>query len=317
MRLWKGSLVALVLTMLMAMLPAAAATDPAAAVQQLNSAYNAGDAVAAVAAVADTIHYKRDFPPLELTGKAAFRAQVIEPGIAGHNRAEAGPVQVAGNTVTGHARVTNDFLRGIGVVAEADSTFVVENGLVFSWEIRMTPETLAAIQRATAGPPAATSAATDPAAVIQRFFDARNRYDIEGTLALVTDDFRLVGGPNCTPASPCIGVAAQRAELRFYIADHAQVIIVGTPQVSGTTVRLRAEGRADVFRAAGAERVIVNTTVEVRDGKLASYIGVFDASDAQTAQFLASLRAPQGPPSAPPRAGGGDEAAYIRRLGDG
>ncbi len=151
MRLWKGSLVAVLLTMLLVALPAAAATDPATAVQQLNSAYNAGDANAAMAVIADNIHYKRNFPPLELTGKAAFRAQVIEPGIAAHNRAEGGPVQVAGNTVTGHAQVTNDFLRGIGVVAEADGIFVVENGLIVSWEIRMTPETVAAIQRATAG----------------------------------------------------------------------------------------------------------------------------------------------------------------------
>ncbi len=39
MRLWKGSLVALMLTMLLVALPAAAATDPATVVQQLNSAY--------------------------------------------------------------------------------------------------------------------------------------------------------------------------------------------------------------------------------------------------------------------------------------
>ncbi len=150
MRLWKGSLVAVLLTLLLAVQPAAAATDPATAVQQFISAYNAGDANAALAVVAEAIHHKRDFPPLEVNGKAAFRSQVIEPGIAGHTHAEPGSVQVVGNTVTGHARVTNDFLRGIGVVAEADSTFVVENGLVVSWEIRSTPETLTAIQRAMA-----------------------------------------------------------------------------------------------------------------------------------------------------------------------
>ncbi len=132
--------------------PAApAVTNPAAVVQQFSTAYNAGDAAAAVALFADTIHFKRDFPPLELAGKAAFRAQVIEVSITGHIHTEPGPVQVAGNTVTGRARVTNDFLRGIGIVAEADSTFVVENGLIVSWEIRQTPETLAAIQRATTG----------------------------------------------------------------------------------------------------------------------------------------------------------------------
>ncbi len=161
------------------------------------------------------------------------------------------------------------------------------------------------------------AAADNPATIVQRYIDARNRYDVEGTLALVTDDFRLVAGPQCTPASPCIGVAAQRAELANYIRDHAQVTIVGDPQVTGTTVRVRTEGRADPFRAAGAERLILLGTVEVRDGKLASYIDAPDMSDAQTAQYLASVRAQQGPPSAPPRTGGGGEASFIHRLGDG
>lgn len=162
--------------------------------------------------------------------------------------------------------------------------------------------------------PFAVAAADDPATVVRRFIEVRNRYDVEGTLALVTDDFRFVGGPDCTPATPCVGVAAQRAELRNFIADHVQVIIVGVPQVSGTTVRLRTEVRADPFRAAGVERLVENETVELRDGKVASLISAPDASDAQTARFFAG--AAQGPPSAP-RTGGGGEASFIRRLGDG
>src|SRR5687767_2363128 len=47
---------------------------------------------------------------------------------------------------------------------------------------------------------AVAAAEDDPATVVQRFFDARNRYDIDATLALVTDDVRFVGGPYCTPA---------------------------------------------------------------------------------------------------------------------
>lgn len=154
----------------------------------------------------------------------------------------------------------------------------------------------------------AVAAQDDPATVVQRFFDARNRYDVAGTLALVTDDFRLIGGPQCTPASPCVGREALRAEMQNYIAGRAQVTIVGTPQVSGTTVRARVEGRADVFRAAGAERIINDVTMEVRDGKLASLVGVPDASDPQTARYLAFLRNQQGagaPPPGMPNTGGG------------
>jgi len=162
------------------------------------------------------------------------------------------------------------------------------------------------------------AAADDPATVVQRFIEVRNRYDVEGTLALVTDDIRTVGGPRCTEAAPCIGVAAFRMVLEGgFIVNHIHVTIIGTPQVSGTTVRLRQEVRADIYRAAGVERIVTNSTVEVRDGKIASIIDIPDASDAQTAQFLAYQRARQSAPTAPPRTGGGGEASFIHRLGDG
>ncbi len=162
------------------------------------------------------------------------------------------------------------------------------------------------------------AAADDPATVVQRFNDVRNRYDVPGTLALVTDDIRNVGGPRCTEAAPCIGVAAFRMNLEgSFIVNHVQLTIVGAPQVSGTTVRIRTEVRADIYRAAGVERIISNGTVEVRDGKVASYVEFPDASDAQTAQFLAYQRALQSASPAPPRTGGGAEASFIRRLGDG
>ncbi len=161
------------------------------------------------------------------------------------------------------------------------------------------------------------AAADDPATVLQRFIEARNRGDVAGALALVTDDFRFVGGPFCTQANPCIGTAAQRKELETYIVERAHGNIVGTPQVSGTTVRARLEASGDRFSAGGVDRVVNTLTVEVRDGKLASWLAVLDASDAQTAQYLAYVRAQGGPPSAPPRTGGGGETSFIHRLGDG
>lgn len=162
------------------------------------------------------------------------------------------------------------------------------------------------------------AAADDPATVFQLFTDARNRGDVAGALALVTDDVRTIGGPSCPPAAPCIGVQAIRTDLEnVYIPKHIQLTIVGVPQVSGTTVQVRIEAHGDIFSAAGVERIVSNGTVEVRDGKIASFISIPDASDAQTAQYLAYVRAQQGPPTAPPRTGGGSEASFIHRLGDG
>ncbi len=115
----------------------------------------------------------------------------------------------------------------------------------------------------------AVAAADDPATVVQRFFDARTRGDVQGALALVADDIRLVGGPRCTPANPCLGTSAFRAEMQAIVADHIQVTIVGIPQVSGTTVHVRIEEHGDIFSAAGVKRIVSNGTAEVRDGKIA------------------------------------------------
>ena len=161
------------------------------------------------------------------------------------------------------------------------------------------------------------AAADDPATVLQRFSDARNRGDVPGALALVTDDIRFVGGPFCTADRPCVGTEAVRQDMQQFIAMHVQLTGVGAPAVAGTTVRQRFEARGDTIRAAGVERVISDLTVEVRDGKIVSYLEIPDTSDAQTARALAYQGSQQGPPSAPPRTGGGGEASFIRRLGDG
>ncbi len=160
-----------------------------------------------------------------------------------------------------------------------------------------------------------------PATVVQRFFEARNRYDVPGTLALVTDDFRFVGGPACTPASPCLGREGLRAHLQQeFIPQRAQATIVGAPQVSGTTVVVRIEVRSDLIRRAGVERVVNTVTLEVRGAQLASHVAVPDASDAQTAQYLAWLQSQQGagaPPGMPNTGGGGqaaDAAGGLRTL---
>lgn len=156
------------------------------------------------------------------------------------------------------------------------------------------------------------AAQEDPATVVQRFFDTRNRHDVAGTLALLTDDFRFVGGPTCTAASPCVGREAFRIQhLQTFVTNRAQAVIVGAPQVSGTTVVVRYEVRDDFIRRAGVERIVVTATIEVRGGQLASHVAVPDASDAQTAQYLTFLRNQQGagtPPPGMPNTGGGGQA---------
>ncbi len=167
------------------------------------------------------------------------------------------------------------------------------------------------------------AAADDPATVLQRFTDARNSGDVAGAIALLADTVRFVEGPSCSPDSPCIGPAAVRPFLEQSIPLHIVLTAVGPPQMSGATVRQRFEVRGDPFGPAGIGRFVGNATVEVRDGKIVSYINIPDTSDAQTARYLASPPPPQSTPpaqstpSAPPRTGGGGEASFIHHLGDG
>ena len=162
----------------------------------------------------------------------------------------------------------------------------------------------------------AVLAQDDPATVVRRFFDARNRHDIDATLGLVTDDFRFVGGPTCTQASPCVGREALRTQhLQSFIATRAQATIVGAPQVSGATAVVRYEVRDDFIRRAGVERIALTATIGVRGAQLASHVAVPDASDAQTAQYLAFVQSQQGagtPPGMPNTGGGGNQQEADR-----
>ena len=166
--------------------------------------------------------------------------------------------------------------------------------------------TLAVLLLQTVG----VAAADDPATVFQRFIDTRNHGDVAGALALVTDDIRLIGGPRCTEASPCIGKEAVRTDLHGFIAEHAHITIVGAPQVAGTTVRARLEARNDLTRRAGIDRFINDVTVELRDSMIARTRAVSDASDPQTATYLAYVRGLQGQPApGMPNTGGGGALA--------
>jgi ketosteroid isomerase-like protein len=158
--------------------------------------------------------------------------------------------------------------------------------------------------------------ATDAPSVVQRFLEARNAGNVAGTMALVADDVRFVGGPFCTPDKPCIGKDAVRQNVvDNFIPGHTQATIVGTPQVSGDQVKARAEQTADLSREAGVDRFIVNLTLGVRDGKITSYVGIPDASDPQTARFLAYSPAhATSAPSALPRTGDGGPLASVPTM---
>jgi SnoaL-like domain len=143
------------------------------------------------------------------------------------------------------------------------------------------------------------SAQTDPVSVLQNFQDARNAGDLDGVMALVAPDASYVGGPACPPENPCVGIDAMRANVQRYIAGHEQATIVGTPQVSGSVVKARLESRNPDRLAIGVERTLSDVTAEVRDRQLVSWASTSDASDPQTAVWLAFQRGQQLQPTPP------------------
>ena len=302
-----------VLLLLAALLPAltgAAAEDPATAVQRFFEARNRYDVPGTLALVTDDFRFVGGpacTAANPCVGRDGLRANLQE-FVA--NRAQAtivGAPQVSGTTVVVRIEVRSDLIRRAGVERVVNTVTLEVRGNQLASHVAVpdasdaqTAQFLAFLQSQQA------------ATVVQRFFEARNRYDVEATLALVTDDFRFVGGPNCTPASPCLGREGLRAHLQTFTATRAQVTIVGAPQVSGTTVVVRYELRDELTRRAGVERMVATATIEVRGNQLASHVGVPDASDPQTAQYLAFLRSQQGtgaPPPGMPNTGGGGQAA--------
>jgi len=162
---------------------------------------------------------------------------------------------------------------------------------------------LALVVLVLAALPSVVVAQVDPVAVFRQAVDARNRGDLPGFLALFAPDAVRQDG-SCPTG--CSGEVMRRS-FEQNVAEHFQATVLSA-QATGTTVTARAELRSDAFRARGAERVISNFTVQLRDGKIARWASTLDASDAQTAAYQAALRAqaPQAPPAPAqlPRTGG-------------
>ncbi len=129
----------------------------------------------------------------------------------------------------------------------------------------------------------------DPAAIFRQYADAVNQGDVDGALALFTEDATWVRGGRCPPGA-CAGQAAVRAELEKDVADHHQIDIVDT-QVSDNVLTARVELRTDGTLAAGVERIIQVFTVEFRGDKISALQARPDLTDPQTST-LAGRRLP-------------------------
>ncbi len=138
-------------------------------------------------------------------------------------------------------------------------------------------------------------AQADPMAVVQRYQTALDNGDVDGALAVLTDDAVREDPGTCSV--PCVGKAAIRKSLESTVAGSRLSRIVGGYQVSGNIVTSRTEQRSAAISAAGVERVINIVTYEVRGDKISAVRVKRDTSDPQTAAFLKAQAAAQSLPT--------------------
>ena len=123
----------------------------------------------------------------------------------------------------------------------------------------------------------------DLAAIFRRYADAVNQGDVDGALALFSEDATWVRGGRCPPGA-CVGQAAVRAELETEVANHHRIDIIDV-QVTDSTLTARAEFQTDRTREAGVERIILAFTVEFQGDKISALQAGPDLTDPQTAAF--------------------------------
>jgi len=131
----------------------------------------------------------------------------------------------------------------------------------------------------------------NPVEVLQKFFATVDKGDVAGALAYVSDDavFEVLG----CPQGGCKGKNAVKSATEGVVAQHPRHTVKSS-KVSGNTATSKVEVEIDLAKAAGAQRIILTTTAEIKDGKLVLLRGQLDATDPQTAKFAEFLqRQPQ------------------------
>lgn len=137
---------------------------------------------------------------------------------------------------------------------------------------------------ALANPEPAHSEAVD---VQQQLYTALAQGDLDGAVALFTDDAVIDSESGLCAKSPCVGKAEIRKDLERYAADKSRRVTVLNAYVSGNMLLTRFEARSATIERAGVERIILWEIREMRDDKIASVRCCLpDRTDAQTARFI-------------------------------
>jgi hypothetical protein len=186
-----------------------------------------------------------------------------------------GSSSVTGDTLTARREVRSDSIKAAGVERIIVAATVETKGDKVSlsrWVLDSTdPQTatFANFQRLSA--------------ILRQHYDAINRDDAPGVLALFTDDAALVRGP-CNPEAPCVGTAGIKLQLARDLATQNRYSVIGI-QISGDNATGRVEWRNVNIKNSGLERVIENFTATFKGDKISQLVHKLDVSDSQSAAF--------------------------------
>ncbi|MEZ4495078.1 MAG: nuclear transport factor 2 family protein [Dehalococcoidia bacterium] len=162
------------------------------------------------------------------------------------------------------------------------------------WVPILAATTAALLSVAMAGSVQAQSAG-GPGETVAAFGQRVAAGDVEGALALLSDDVVIIFPPCLQAFGPegCVGKEQAAVGTRIVVEAHAVVTLLDQ-SVSGSSVIQRREVTSDIIRAAGVERIVEDVTYDVSDGLISRLVALPDASDPQTATFLAA-QAPRPP----------------------
>ncbi len=144
----------------------------------------------------------------------------------------------------------------------------------------------------------------DRVGVLQQYFDAVSRGDVDNAASLFEDNAVFIGTApygNCSTSTPCTSLAEIRPQLEAIVATHVCQVLVDVTG-DGAIVTARTEATQDQIRASGDERIIQAYLVQIPRDKIAFLAAVLDPTDPQTAHQL-GVRAgtePAGPPVTTP-----------------
>ncbi len=256
--------------------------DPETIYRKLIDDLNKGDAASAAAAYTDDAVYIAIGTCPEANpcvGKAAIQ-KYYETFPSNHTRIDPLTVAVSSNTLTSVIDVRNDRIKAAGM-----------DRIIFNMTLTYTGNKVSRLVHGVeASDPQTTTflktqpvqAQPDVVAVLRKLVDDVNKGDAGSVAAAYTDDAAVISFPNCPQPTSCVGKAAIQKYYEGNAANHMKLDMVAFLGGTGNAFKSLYEVRSDSAKAAGVDRIIINSTHTFVGNKIARAEMTWEPSDPQS-----------------------------------